>query len=140
MIQSRGASGKEVLGRGTLPRFRGRGVLLVTTLLGVVTLVTPTPIWAQELDFKAIETSIFPTVFNAVFALVGITSLLGIVSGSYQYIMSEGDPKQVQAASKTITWSLIGAIIGAAAWLFVNLIWSDVIGWTSGIFFDVPPY
>lgn len=119
---------KKVFCQSNLPPKGGRWVAAVLGAGILKIFLAPPPVFAQpETDFKKLEV-VFGSLHNALFALVGITSLLGIVMGAYQYMMSEGDPKQLDSAKKTLSWAIIGAIIGAAAWLIVNVVWVSIFG------------
>lgn len=109
-----------------LPPNGGRWVLAILGAMLLQIFLAPPPAFAQPLtDFTSLE-GIFAGLFYGLFSLVGITSLIGIVMGAYGYMMSEGDPKQLESAKKTLSWAIIGAIIGAAAWLIVSVVWAQI--------------
>ena len=67
-----------------------------------------------------------PTSVNTFGALMGIginvltgivisVSTISIVISGIKFIMSEGDPKSVDAAKKSLTYSIIGLILGLTA-------------------------
>lgn len=100
--------------------------------------LAPPPAFAQpELNFEKLE-GVFAGLFYGLFGLVGITSLLGIVMGSYGYMMSEGDPKQLESAKKTLSWAIIGAVIGAASWFIVKIVWNSMFGLPGEPTIEIP--
>ncbi len=119
-------------GTSTLPQRWGRGILVGVGLW----LLTPQSAYAQA-TFGELD-SVTQTLFNGVFALVGVTSLIGIIIGAYQYISSEGDPKKVDSAKNSITWAVIGGVIGVAAYLVVRAVWSDVLGFGGQLYLNIP--
>lgn len=119
-LRKRGGSGSN------LPPSGGRWVVAILGARLLQIFLAPPPAFAQpELNFVKLE-GIFEALFNGLFALLGITTLIGIVMGAYQYMMSEGDSKQLEAAKKTLSWAIVGAIIGAACYLIVNVVWAQI--------------
>ncbi len=58
--------------------------------------------------------------------LMGMASVIMIIVGGAQYILSAGNPTAVARASKTISGALIGLIISVCAYGIVTLIFSLV--------------
>lgn len=123
-----------------LPRLWGRWVVLSLGLAAITELIKPHPAFAQVPrydDFTALE-GIARAANDGLFYLVGISGLLSLTMGAYQYIIAEGDPKELEAAKKAITWAVIGTFIGAAAWTFANIVWGDILGAPGPLRFVVP--
>lgn len=137
MSEMRGANENDH-GKLNLPPSGGRWVVVVLGARILKIFLAPPPAFAQpEINFVKLE-GIFAGLFYGLFSLVGITSLLGIVMGSYGYMMSEGDPKQLESAKKTLSWAIIGAIIGAAAWLIVSVVWAQIFPGAGPIRIIIP--
>jgi hypothetical protein len=54
--------------------------------------------------------------------LVGLVAVIFVIYGGAKFILSGGDPKQVEGARKTITYALIGLAVVIMAAVIVNLI------------------
>ena len=52
----------------------------------------------------------------------GAVSALFIIRAGYQYIMSNGDPKQAGAARLTLTYAIIGLVVVFSSFFFLNII------------------
>ncbi len=123
-----------------LPPSGGKCVVAALGLATIAKLVKPRPAHAQVpvyTDFKALE-GIARSASHGLFYLVGISALLSLTMGAYQYIMAEGDPKELDAAKKSITWALIGTFIGVATWMFVKVVWGDILGAPGELRFVIP--
>lgn len=109
-------------------------------LAALAELIKPQPAHAQVPrydDFTALG-DIARSASHGLFYLVGISALLSLTMGAYQYIMAEGDPKELDAAKKSITWAIIGTFIGVCAWTFVRIVWGDILGAPGILHFIVP--
>lgn len=56
------------------------------------------------------------------FALVGIAAVIFVIYGGVKFVLSGGDPKQVDGARKTITYALIGLALVISAFVIINII------------------
>ncbi len=56
------------------------------------------------------------------FALAGIAAIVFVIYGGIKFVLSGGDPKQVDGARKTITYALIGLALILSAFVIINLI------------------
>lgn len=65
---------------------------------------------------------VFGGVVSAVLGLVGIVLFIMLVIGGFQYITAGGDPKGVEAAKKTLTYAIGGAVLLAASFLILQFI------------------
>lgn len=52
--------------------------------------------------------------------IVGYASMIFIIYGGYQFIMSQGDPGKVASGKKTLTSAIIGMVISLSASVIVN--------------------
>lgn len=131
---------KKVFCRSNLPPSGGRWVVVALGLAALAKLVKPQPAHAQVpvyTDFTALG-EIARSASHGLFYLVGISALLSLTMGAYQYIMAGGDPKELDAAKKSITWAIIGTFIGVATWTFVKIVWGDILGAPGILHFVVP--
>jgi hypothetical protein len=113
--------------------------LLSITLLTLVAIATFTsPAFAQELLrdnsclYQGIPTMncIMPLFANAVYWLIllsGSVALFLIMYGGFRFLTSGGDPKNLDGARKTITWSVVGLIVIILSFMIVNVI-ADLTG------------
>jgi cytochrome bd-type quinol oxidase subunit 2 len=62
------------------------------------------------------------TIFLVAFAIIGSLTLLFMVIGGARYVMSKGEPENIQKAKNEIKYSAIGLIIVALAAAIVNFI------------------
>lgn len=65
------------------------------------------------------------TVNKVISAAVGlgfVASFVMLVWAGIKYLMSGGEPKNIQAAHQTVTWALLGIVFMAFAWLILQLI------------------
>ncbi len=73
-------------------------------------------VWGSCVDSNNVATlKCIPVVFHNVVAaallFVGIVTAFLIVMAGTQFIMSGGDPKQVDAARKTLTYAIMGLVL-----------------------------
>ena len=70
--------------------------------------------------------SCIPTVLGNIiywlFALIGIAAVIFVIYGGAKFVLSGGDPKQVEGARKTITYALIGLVIVVMSFAIINLV------------------
>ena len=62
------------------------------------------------------------------FGLVAVTAVILVIYGGAKFVLSAGDPKQVDSARKTITYALIGMVLVLFAFGIVKL-----IGYVTGV-------
>jgi len=70
-------------------------------------------------------TEIENTVGNVISVIVGlgfIAMLVMVLMAGLKYLTSGGEPKAVQSAHYTLTWSLLGLLFFAVAWVILQLI------------------
>jgi hypothetical protein len=91
-----------VLAQGTLPFSGGEVVNGVATIQG----------------FERV----FANVVSVALGLAGIVLFVMLIVGGLKYITSAGNPKNAAAASSTITSALLGIVLVALAFLFLQII------------------
>ena len=120
-----------------LHRFRS---LIIATGLGVLlsSLAAPATVGAIELfddctgassDTALCKatgsddaTSLAQQLINVFLLLVGIVSVIMIVLGGFNYVVSNGDANKIAAAKNTILYSVIGLIVAILASAIVNFV------------------
>ncbi len=65
---------------------------------------------------------LFVNIVNAVIALTGIALFFMIVVSGFNFLFSGGDPKKLEQARQSLTYSVIGLIIIATAYLIIRTI------------------
>lgn len=76
----------------------------------------PAPAKLSDLEF------IFQRFLNLALTLAGLAVFVMLIVGGFRYLTSGGDPKQTEAAQKTITMAIVGLITALASWFILNLI------------------
>jgi len=70
---------------------------------------------------------IIATVINIFSIVVGVTAVIMIIVGGFQYITSGGDSGKVTTAKNTILFAIVGLVIVALAQVIVNFVLSKAI-------------
>lgn len=73
------------------------------------------------LTIKCLE-PLFQNVVTAVFAFVGVALLIMLFVAGYNFLLSGGDPKKLEAAKGTLTNALIGLVVIVVAYLIIRTI------------------
>ncbi len=71
--------------------------------------------------------AVVQNVIYAAFVFAGIVAVILIIYSGIKFILSGGDPKQVEGARKTMTYAIIGFIVILLSFVILNLI-SNVTG------------
>ena len=66
-------------------------------------------------------------VIEALLLFAGAVAVLFLIIGGFRYVVSSGNPDQVEAAKKTILYAVLGLIIIFIAFVLVQLI-QDYLG------------
>lgn len=61
-------------------------------------------------------------VINALLLFAGAVAVLFLIIGGFRYVVSTGNPDQVEAAKKTILYAILGLIIIFIAFVLVKLV------------------
>jgi len=67
-------------------------------------------------------TVVVQNVIYAAFLFAGIVAVILIIYSGIKFILSGGDPKQVEGARKTLTYAIIGFIVILLSFAILNLI------------------
>jgi len=65
---------------------------------------------------------IFQTIANTLIFLVGAVAVLFLIVGGLRYAVSNGDPKNVEAAKNTITFAIVGIVIAVLSFAAVQFV------------------
>jgi TRAP-type C4-dicarboxylate transport system permease small subunit len=79
----------------------------------------------------------FQNVIAALLQLAGIALFIALVVGGYNYLMSGGNPKQMEQAKNTLTYAIIGVVLIVAAYLII-LILGNIVGVGNLNKFEIP--
>lgn len=66
--------------------------------------------------------TIFANFLNLALTLAGLAVFIMLIIGGFRYLTSGGDPKQTEAAQKTITMAIVGLLVAIASWLILKFI------------------
>lgn len=77
---------------------------------------------ANGLPKTCAEQGTINTAFLVLFTIIGGIAFLFLVIGGTRYVMSQGNPENIQKAKNQIQYSLIGLIITALAAAIVNFV------------------
>lgn len=66
--------------------------------------------------------SVLASVVNALLIFAGAVAVLFLIIGGFRYVISTGNPEQVEGAKKTILYAILGLIIIFIAYVLVTLI------------------
>ncbi len=67
-----------------------------------------------------------PVIVGVVFAALGAISVLMIVIGGFQYVISQGDPQRVAKAKDTIMYAVIGLVISLLSYAIVAFVITEI--------------
>jgi len=70
---------------------------------------------------------------NFIMPMAGIVLLFVLISGGYDYMMSQGNPEKIKAGQAKITSGIIGFVLLIASFLITRLI-AAIFGLGGGIF------
>jgi hypothetical protein len=65
---------------------------------------------------------IFQTIANTLIFLVGAIAVLFLIVGGLRYVISNGDPKAVEAAKNTILYAIVGIIVAILSFAAVQFV------------------
>jgi hypothetical protein len=72
-------------------------------------------------DLNAIP-QLFANILAVAISLIGIVSFVMFLSGGLKMMTSGGDPKQLEAAKGTITYSVLGLVIAIGSFLILTYV------------------
>lgn len=65
---------------------------------------------------------IFQTISNVLIFLVGAVSVIMLIWGGFQYVISSGDSKRVESAKNTILYAIVGIVVAILAYAIVGFV------------------
>lgn len=71
--------------------------------------------------------SVFFTIINGLLLFAGAVAVLFLIIGGFRYVVSAGNPDQVEGAKKTILYAILGLIIIFIAFLLVQVLLGTVL-------------
>lgn len=75
---------------------------------------------------------VFQTVANTLIFLVGAIAVLFLILGGLRYVISNGDPKNVEAAKSTILYAVIGIVVAILSFAAVQFVISSIGNGSAG--------
>ncbi len=83
-----------------------------------------TPLGGQSFSEEGLKVipAIGLAVIEILLRLVGIVSVVFVMYGGFQYLISQGEPDRIQSAKNTVLNAIIGLIIAMIATVLVNFI------------------
>ena len=70
--------------------------------------------------------SLFATIANVLIFLVGAISVIVLIIGGLRYVISGGNPAQVQGAKNTILYAIVGIVVAVAAFALVSFVFKQL--------------
>ena len=61
-------------------------------------------------------------ILNWIIPIIGLATFLMLIVGSFQFLTSQGNPKEMEGAKKTISFAIFGLILDLAAWVIINFV------------------
>ncbi len=62
------------------------------------------------------------SVYAAILGIAGVVSVIFIIIGGYKYVISQGNPGDVEKAKGTIIYAIVGLVITMMAFAIVQLV------------------
>jgi cytochrome bd-type quinol oxidase subunit 2 len=73
-------------------------------------------------DPKNAVAGVLMNVLNWMLSILGVVGVLGFVISGFQYLTAYGNENQIESAKRTMTYSIIGIVVGVAGLVFVRTI------------------
>lgn len=64
----------------------------------------------------------FSAIANTLIFLVGSISVIMIIVGGLRYVISNGDPKQVEVGRNTILYAVVGVVVSLMSYAIVKFV------------------
>ena len=61
-------------------------------------------------------------IINTLIYIVGALSVIAVIVGGLQIVLSNGDPKRYQQGRETILYAVIGVVLSLSAYAIVNFV------------------
>jgi len=86
--------------------------------------------------FKCLEGVAYNLVSASIY-LIALAFFVGLIAGGIKYITAGGDEKAIMSARKTLTYTVLGLVIGVTAYYLLKLL-GETLGLPGLIFFYIP--
>jgi hypothetical protein len=67
------------------------------------------------------------SISNTILLVVGVIAVLMLIVGGFQYVMSAGNPEQVNKAKNTIFYAIIGIVVTLIAYVAVGFVLDQLV-------------
>ena len=74
------------------------------------------------------DTGIFTTIVRVLLFLIGVVSVIMLIYGGIQYVLSTGDSGKVTNAKNTILYAIVGLIVAILSYAIVNFVLTSING------------
>ena len=74
------------------------------------------------------DTGIFTTIVRVMLFLIGVISVIMLIYGGIQYVLSTGDSGKVTNAKNTILYAIVGLIVAILSYAIVNFVLTSING------------
>lgn len=71
---------------------------------------------------------VFTTIVNVMLFLIGTLSVIMLIYGGIQYVISSGDAGKVNNAKNTILYAIVGLVVSVLAYAIVNFVIKNLAG------------
>ncbi len=76
-------------------------------------------------------------VLSVTITLIGVVGFIMMMVGAFRYLISGGNSKETETASKTLTYAVIGLVVALASFIILNLI-AEFTGVQTILDFQIP--
>ena len=77
-------------------------------------------------DNSISASTIIKNIINTMLFLVGVLSVIMIIYGSIQYVISTGDSGKVAKAKNTIMYSIVGLVVSILSYAIVEFVMNQI--------------
>lgn len=76
----------------------------------------------SDIPKVALDQAQVSSLVGAVLGIAGVVAIIFIIIGGYKYVVSQGNPQEVQKAKETIIYALVGLVIVMMAFTIVQFV------------------
>lgn len=117
--------------------FSGSFLLPFTVSAQILPLPTSAlPGAAGVVEIQALE-QVFANVLSVATAFAGLAAFIVLISGSYKWLTSGGDPKKLESAKQSLTYAFLGLILLILIW-FILVFIANFTGRQELLKFSIP--
>lgn len=85
-------------------------------------LLTPTSALAQNAATLQNLDTVFGNVTSVILSLIGVSALLMLIIGGFQYLNAAGNKEGAARANRTLTYAVTGLVLAISAWMIIYLL------------------